>query len=71
MEHIQAHGLLEVPQIGRDLPARMVQFGQGIRWRQVDLQEWGDQRHRLGPKAALGHAVAQFSPAEVCRQRRS
>ena len=69
VQHIQAHRLLEVPQIGLDLPAHMVQFGQGVRWIQVDLQEGGDQRHRLRPKAGLGHAVAQFAHAEHRRER--
>ena len=69
MQHIQAHRLLEVPQIGFDLPAHMVQFGQCVRRIEVDLQEGGHQRHGLGPKAGVGHAGAQFAHTEPCRER--
>ena len=69
MQHLQAHRLFEVPEIDLDLPTPLVPFGQGVRWIQVEFQEGGDQRHRLGPKADLGHAVAQFAHAAHVRKR--
>jgi hypothetical protein len=57
-----------MPQIDLDLPAHMVQFGPCVRGIQVDLQEGGDQRHGLRPKARLGNPVAEFAYAEHLRE---
>jgi hypothetical protein len=69
MEHIEPHRLFEVAQIGLDLPAPMVPFGQGVGWRQVDLEEGGDHCPRRRPKARLGHAGAHCAYAAHRRER--
>ena len=69
VQHIEAHRLFEVPEIALDLPPRPVEGGQGVRGIQVDVEEGGDQGHRLRPKAGVGDTVTQFTHAEDRRER--
>ena len=69
VQHVEPHGLPEVTQIGLRLPSAPVQVGQGVGGIPLGLQEGGDQRHPLRPKARLGHPVAEFAHAERPRQR--
>lgn len=70
VQDVHLHGLLEMTQVGFDLPALAVEVGQGLSGVLCGINERGDQRHLLGATTALHHPVAQLAKCERSGQGR-
>jgi hypothetical protein len=68
MQDIHLHGLLEMTEIGFDLPALTVKIGQGLGGILLRVEERCNQRDFPGSTAALLDSVAPFPKGQRSRQ---
>ena len=70
-QHVHPQRLLEVPEVGLDLPPPPVQVGQCRGRVTLRIQQRGDQRDDAGAAAAAGDGEPQFEREKWCQREKN